>query len=126
MIDKKTLAKDIRIELGDPVVVVELADEQIEHCIDRAVKWAKNKDITPLHVHDLSVHRYASAMAKLILGRVRSKYAGIPTPSSGEITDGPQPTPSSGESSGEITMDGPQLVTDASSEFLHLGAGPFG
>jgi hypothetical protein len=103
MIDRKTLAKHIQTELGAPVIEIELTKEQIDHCIDRADFWVESTG-----GGDLVRRRYASAMAKLILGRIRSKYTSIPGPGD------------------DMSMDGRGLITDASSEFTFLGAGPYG
>jgi hypothetical protein len=96
-------AKRIRHELGAPTVNVEITDEQLESAILSGLQWAADEDRCK---HD--ARRYASAMAKQMVGRARSKFGAVPGPT------------------GAMVMDGQQLIQDATSEFSHLGCGPFG
>lgn len=81
MVNKKTI-EDIRTRLGYPSITVELSDKQIEAAIDIAtedfkifmatVPEEKYKNIPS--IKNIWKKRYALAVCKEILGRVRGKF----------------------------------------------------
>jgi hypothetical protein len=72
----------VLLMLGAPVVKIELDEQQIKHCFDTAVHEVME---CPVVVPSSMVSRGALAFAKVVLGRVRSKYVNTNAPS---IMDG--------------------------------------
>lgn len=79
---KEELVKKIRFQLGEPILTVELNDQQILYCIDDAAGYWTLLGKQTESVKEFWIERYAYCLALEMLGIVRMKYESIPLPNS--------------------------------------------
>lgn len=103
---RKQMGEYILMMLGAPVVKIELDKEQVELAIDQSLRHVDSYYVDKTIEVDkqkeralLLVHEGAYILAKLMLGRIRSKFVSPPGPG------------------GSIKLDGPALVKEANQEF---------
>jgi hypothetical protein len=74
--------------LGAPVVQVELTDEQVRHCVNMAEEMVAGNEMVNTANFKRFMRDVSLAYAKVILGRIRSKFEAAPAPNGPVPTDG--------------------------------------
>lgn len=82
-LDYEEIRKFIRIMLGDPVVKIELTDDQLDAAIKNAFDYvlhACGDELEGKDCHHIAILTREGALifAKEILGRIRAKYETVP------------------------------------------------
>lgn len=103
MIEEQKLYDYILLMLGAPVVKIELDKAQLELCFELAKKHLSVPVPDPEKLDETQTKRYELLLregslihAKMILGRIRSKFKSVPGPGKKDLL-----------------LDGPALLTEA-------------